>query len=196
MPEKDTSVTTTIHAPILHMGGEKDWERGITETSRVDRQVLNHIPASMLSEIGIWERFLDLRYTRHAKRRLQLYVNQSSERPWEDGYHYTEMYSSEYMFLSNPAKLQPYLPHAKKVEMGLNPKGQVCKVSYVLDLTTHCPHLYSKFTRPPASRWLFFCVGVDGFIKTINITPGEKHRKCYGGDIEYLNYEKLIQCVY
>lgn len=193
MPEKNT--TLDDHSPILHMGGENDWEQGITETSRADRNVINGIPTSMLSEIEIWERFLDLQYTRHAKKRLQSYLNQKSERPWEDGHYYIEMYPSEYIFLDDPSKLQPYLKNAKRIEMGFNPKGQVCKVSYVLDLTTHCAHLYSNFSKPP-TRWLFFCVGVDGFIKTINITPGEKYREYYGGDIEYVNYEKLLQCVY
>lgn len=190
--DTSSSIPSTF---VLRMGGEKDWEVGIMEILRIDRGLLALLPATAFSEVEIWERFLDLNYTRHAQRRLETYVDQWSDRPWIDGEHYMEMYASEYEFLKNPSKLEPLLPYAKRVEIGINKNGKVCKISYVLDLTTHCPHLYKKMPQNGKSRWLFICVGVDGFIKTINITPGEKERTSYGGHVKYMDFHGLMQTV-
>ena len=198
--EKDVSNQSEVLSCIpsdfvLRMGGEKDWEVGITEIIRIDRGLLALLPSTAFTEVEIWERFLDLNYTRHAQRRLESYVDQWSDRPWFDGEHYVEMYTSEYEFLKKPSNLEPLLPHAKRVEIGINKYGKVCKISYVLDLSAHCPQIYKKMPPNTKSRWLFICVGVDGFIKTINITPGEKERSSYGGHVKYMDFHGLMQTV-
>lgn len=174
---------------VLRMGGEKDWENGISEEYRLDRRVLNALPHSCFSELEIWEHFVDLKFTKHATQRLMSYVGKVSEKPW-NGEEYIELYSQEFDFLKKVSNMQSLLKHCKRVELGLNRFGKVCKVSYVLDLTEHCPQLYSN--QGHESRWLFFCVGVDGSIKTINITPDEKKKEQYGGTIQYIGLNDLL----
>ncbi len=100
---------------------------------------------------------------------MKNYVNCWAAKPWGN-LNYIEMYESEYNFLKNPKNLCKHLKDCKMVEIGLNEFGKVCKVSYIVYLDQVCPQLYLK----SESRCLFFCVGVDGFIKTINITPGNE----------------------
>lgn len=181
--------STNLNDFVLRMGGEKDWKNGISEEFRIDRRVLNSLPLSCFSELEIWEQFVDLKLTKHATQRLTTYMGKVSDKPW-NGEEYIELYPQEFDFLKKVTNIQLLLKHAKRIELGLNRFGKVCKVSYVLDLMEHHPHLYSK--QQHESRWLFFCVGVDGSIKTINITPEEKKKEQYGGMIEYIGLNDLL----
>jgi hypothetical protein len=177
------------------MADENDWAKGIVEEYRMDRRILNfisHDSALYFSELEVWERFVDLKFTKHAMQRLTSYVGKISEKPWE-GKEYIEVYPQEFEYLKKLTNIQSLFQYAKRVELGLTRYGKVCKVSYVLDLTVHCPQLYSN--RNDEKRWLFLCIGVDGSIKTMNITPEEKRKDVYGGKIEYITMEDVYQWV-
>lgn len=188
-PRQRNQASLRVEDFVFRMGGERDWEQGISEDFRIDRRVLNSLPSSCFSELEIWERFVDLRFTKHAMQRIIKYVGKISEKPW-NGEDYIELYPQEFDFLRKVTNMQALLEHSKRVELGLNRFGKVCKVSYVLDLKTYSPHLYSN--QACGSRWLFFCVGIDGSIKTINITPEEKKKDLYGGRIRYIGLDELL----
>jgi hypothetical protein len=177
----------------LKMGGEKDWTNKITEVFRIDRRLISQLPVHIFSEIKEWESKINLNYTYHAIKRMKEYIGRVSDRPWDDGKHYIEFYHQEGKYLENPINLQQHFCKSKIVEIGLNRFGKVCKVSYVLPLHEVVPLLYEKNSQ---SRCLFFCVCIDGYIKTINITPNEKKRRHYGGSIEYLNKDTFLSIVH
>jgi hypothetical protein len=63
-------------------------------------------------------------------------------------------------------------------------------------LDCHGPHAAAQFTTPtPATddRYLFFCLGMDGGLKTAYITPGFKHRNNYSGRAPYKSLAALTQ---
>ena len=119
---------------ILCMGDDNDWTKGITEVTRLDRQLISKLPKTIFAKIEKWEQQLRLQYTKHALTRMSQYNNCISERPWDNGKHYVEFYPSECSYLKCPENLQRHLKYAKRVEIGLNKFGRVCKVSYVLYL--------------------------------------------------------------
>ena len=178
---------------ILKMGGEKDWTNKISEVYRIDRRLLSKLPNHVFSEIKEWENKINLKYTAHAIKRMKEYVGKLSERPWDDGKHYIEFYNKEEKYLVNSKNLQNHFHQSKMVEIGLNRFGKVCKVSYILPLHEFVPLLYGDIQQ---SRYLFFCVCVDGYIKTINITPNEKKRGHYGGLVEYLNEYSFLSVIH
>lgn len=195
--------------PPLKMGNGDDWKFNITEESRIDRQVLSELPPNTFHYIDQWRKGINLFYTCHAKERMKQYINKCSDGNYDGGY--IELYESEAKFLKNPKHLVNHLKNAECVEIGLNKYGKVCKVSFVLDLVEHFPFLYSdrdvtdsmddvierfnKFTVKDKSRFLFLCVGVDGGIKTVNITPRRKIKESYGGVVKYLTLNEVIQII-
>jgi hypothetical protein len=178
--------------PSLIFARDDDYKYGLSETMRIERGVMKDLPLSMFDEVKYWEQHITLNYTKHALDRMHQYVDRISDRPWIDGYYFTEMFFSEYDYLKNPRNLQRHLNQAKIVELGLNDRYQICKVSFILQLDRVCPFLYDK-SEP---RCLFFCVTPGGFLKTINICPGEKINHSYGGKVEYLSLRKVMNMVY
>ena len=183
------------------MAGKDDWQYGLEESFRINRSVLTQLPEIMFNNIKQWEEHVQLKYTNHATNRMIQYTNRLSKQPWIDQQHYIEFYPQETRYFSNPQMLQQVFCKRKCVEIGLNKNGQVCKLSYILLLHQVCKKLYNSNNNnnnnnnnisDSLTRCLFFCVGVDGYIKTLNITPTEKNKPTYGGTVPYLNFNQTI----
>lgn len=174
------------------MAGMNDWQYGLEELYRINRSILTQLPEITFNNIQKWEEHVQLKYTNHAINRMIQYTNRLSKQPWIDQQYYVEFYPQETQYFSNPQMLQQVFQKSKCVEIGLNKNSQVCKISYVLPLHQVCKKLYNNISNS-LTRWLFFCVGVDGYIKTLNITPNEKNKLIYGGTVPYLNFNQTIQ---
>jgi hypothetical protein len=181
---------------ILSMGHPEDWKHGISEVSRINRKLMSELCPSTFVNVNAWQQNIRLSYTRHATKRMWDYVNKISDKPWDNGVRYIEFYPQEARYLENPNNLQQHFHKAQRVEIGLNKYGKVCKVSYALYLNEECPFLYTgNGNGNEHKRCLFFCVGVDGGIKTMNICPEQKQRNVYGGRIEYLTLDSLHRII-
>ena len=185
----------------LKMGSPDDWKRKITEMYRIDRQLLSTLPSHIFTDIKKWEQEVNFSFTPHAMQRMKEYVWKQSLHPWDHDRHYIEFYPQEEQYLNNPRNLQAHFSQAKLVEVGLNSFGKVCKLSYVLKLHEVAPFLYDQnflhyIGEDEVSRILFFCVGLDGYLKTLNITPNEKKRKYYGGSVQYLDEKSFLSVVH
>ena len=103
-----------------------------------------------------------LRITRHLQDRLRGYVNCLSRCGT-----YFELLPQEYDYLQN---LRQTLLSQKLylVQVGFNCRLEICKLAWV-----------TQFPENVSGRWLFLCVGTDGGIKTLYVTPEYKHRKKY-----------------
>jgi hypothetical protein len=103
-----------------------------------------------------------LRITRHLQERLRGYVDCLSK----NGDYY-ELLPTEYEYLQNLrdriAEQNLYL-----VQIGFNQRSEICKIAWV-----------TQFPAYVSNRWLFLCVGTDGGVKTLYVTPEYKHRKRY-----------------
>lgn len=179
----------------LKFARDDDYKYGLSETMRIHRFVLDELPSPITNEVKKWEQTVRLNYTKHATDRMHQYVDRVSDRPWIDGKRYTEMFYEEFEYLQNPTRLQKHLSQSKIVELGLNNRFDICKVSFVLHLDKVCPYLYDKYNEYE-SRCLFFCVSPGGYLKTINICPGEKLYPSYGGKVKYLDLETVMKIVY
>jgi len=155
----------------IRFAKDDDYKRGLTEYTRLHRDVVNNMPAQATDTIKGWKRGVRLNYTKHALQRMVEYTNKLSTRKWTDGKLYIEMTKEEFAYLKDARNLQKHMDSAKVVELGLNQNRDVCKVSLVLYLHVVCPSLYPDESM---TRCLFFCVSPGGCVKTLNITPGEK----------------------
>lgn len=155
---------------------------GLVETARVDQTVLVQLPSSTMDHIKHWRAKVCLNYTKHAVDRMRQYLNCPSIKPY-NGQRYIEMTTPEFYFLSDSRNLQRYFHQATLVEIGLNKRHQVCKLSFVLPL-----HLTSLERN---TRVLFFCVTTSGFIITLNICPELKQRRKYHSPVPYLSLNQV-----
>lgn len=142
------------------------------EVARVDHRTLQGVPHEKLYELRKWEKTITLRKTHHlVEQRLKPYVNKVSRSK-----AYVEVTPEEYAWVQQ-ARFEPPICDgtAQLVEVGFNSDRRVCKAGYVLKM--------------PSGRHLFLCVGMDGGIKTLYVTPHFKDRAHYNG-CKYLSIEE------
>jgi hypothetical protein len=125
-----------------------------------------------------------IRKTDHKIQRLLSYVNSLSRCGT-----YIEVLPEEAKHLDNIAQWLPRKcrevdalkkPLCRVVELGFNSNREICKIAVTIDIST-------MSQKPPGSRVLFVCLGMDGGIKTMYVNEGFKHRAYYAGDVEYLD---------
>lgn len=167
---------------ILKLGGAWDWKRRVYEVVRIGRNIMSTLPACAFRDIERWERTVHIDITNHARARMHEYINKPSKHN-----DYIEMYESEYDYLINPKNIESLLRVSKRVEIGFDSFARVCKIGYTVALDRYCPFLYST----QEQRCLFICLGIDGYVRTLNITPREKTRQLLGGKNGYLNHDEL-----
>lgn len=171
---------------VLNMVRISRFKPDTMEQFRADLYTLRQVPASVWPCFNDWENQVQLRGTWHVQQRLSSYVNQ-----WNKNHTAIELYPEEFQWLQKQ-DLTHFLPkyaqwtnRAILVELGWNAGNEICKAAYVL------PVPQSVYTRP--GRCLFFCVGMDGGVKTLYITSTFKHRSDYQGTVPYLNKDQLLQ---
>jgi len=134
-----------------------EYRRATAEVFRIDAAVLRQIgdPAK-LSALAQWQQTIHVRFTEHAQRRCREYG-------WGNDPELTPSEEQEVKALD--AAL-----HSRRVtlvELGFNAATEICKAAYVLRLASQ--------------RHLFFCLGMDGGLKTFYVTQAYKHRPQYRG---------------
>jgi hypothetical protein len=144
-----------------------------TEVRRADKSILDDLEfTSTAGRTGDAQQVLGqvvdtlaplIRITTHLRERLDGYVGQQSRCG-----RYTELYPSEHLHLLH---LTLWLSGARStvVEIGFNGDGELCKISLVTTL--------------PSKRTLFLCLGMDGGVKTVYVTPQYKYRNTYRGAV-------------
>lgn len=168
---------------------EKSEERFSREVLRVDLVTLRElfdngkVDESESRRVLLEKVFPKLCMTKHLRDRLSRYIN----RPSLCG-TYLELYPREFgWLLSLPRWLQSGLPF-EIVEIGFNQEREICKVALVINVA----HLESRFLgRSLTSRVLFVCIGTDGGIKTLYISPSFKNRSQYNGQVTYASLQTL-----
>ena len=154
---------------------KQNYRYATQEVRRVDMHKLKTIPdlsedaltyARNLGEAGgPYDR-------RHSiEERLESYVNKLSKHGT-----YVEVLPEELPELKNVAKLMAK-PDLRVVEIGFNRDEQVCKVGLTVSLSTE--------------RVAFLCVGMDGGLKTMYVTPEFKWRKKYMYSDSKYNNKKI-----
>lgn len=171
-----------------------------TEVFRIDYSLISKLSECCFDTINEWQKQLQIKSTKHWIRdRLQQYI----DKPSKNG-KYIEITKKEYEWLSQVSlKKFIHTGETKLVEIGWNKYNEICKVAYVLKIpnigTTSSstsptsPSSPSSSTTSTTSRFLFFCLGIDGGLKTAYITPYFKYKKKYGGTVEYKTCNDLIE---
>ena len=160
------------------------YQEKTTEVFRIDYSLITKLPKCCFESINEWQKKLQIKPTKHwIKDRLQQYVDKPSKNK-----KYIEITKKEYEWLLQ-VSLKKFIESGQSqlVEIGWNKYNEICKVAYVLEITNL---LLSPITTP---RFLFFCLGIDGGLKTAYITPFFKYKKKYRGSVEYKTYNDLVK---
>lgn len=149
------------------------------EKYSIDYIQLQNIP-NLLYTCMKWLQFLlnsyTLNMTEHSLSRLKTYINKKSRCNT-----YTELLPSEYQQLKNIDEfIFNQFGNIQIVEIGLNEQKYVCKLAFVCHF-------------PDTKRVAYICIGMDGGVKTVYVTPTFKHRNGYNrkGNIEQLSIKDL-----
>ena len=164
-----------------------------TEVFRIDYSLITRLPKCCFDTINEWQKQIEIKPTKHwIKDRLQSYVDKPSKNK-----KYIEITKKEYEWLLQ-VSLKKFIQSGQSqlVEIGWNKYNEICKVAYVLEITnllSTTPSAPILSSAPPSPRFLFFCLGIDGGLKTAYITPFFKYKKNYKGTVEYKTCNDLIE---
>lgn len=168
---------------VVHLSHHLSTEEYIHKTQevvRVDCQTIKEFPLHKWSELALWRDKVSLHHTKHLLMdRLRPYINRPSMRGT-----YCELTGQEFnwIFYSDCTKWLT-TTGCRLVEVGWNQDDEICKVAYVKEI----PPLVHQL---PGSRFLFFCVGMDGGVKTAYVTPYLKYKDHYHGPVPYWKFPK------
>lgn len=152
-----------------------------TEVARLNFKTLNILTINKTKAVDVLEGLVrkeiipKIRITQHLQTRLDNYLNKKSR----DG-SYIELYADERKHLMDMPRWLEKQPF-QVVEVGFNSDKEICKVA----LTTR----FYEYGR----RTVFLCLGMDGGIKTVYVTPRFKYRGYYQGPIPYLYASSFLE---
>ena len=125
-----------------------DWDRTCPAFVSFKNNVRNYIP----------EMKQNVELTYHLKKRLESYIYQKSRHGT-----YIELLPNEFDYICN---IQYWFNNNEKlVQIGWNDTKQICKLGFT--------HMFPKHI---SNRVLFLCIGTDGGVNTVYVTPQFKHR--------------------